>query len=179
MIKGAFKLARITSSLLMLKASLQNPFVLRQLEILLNKLINDQPQLQSHLDGLQERFLNIQVHGLNLDWHVSASGQQLFINPGLHPEGVCTIHVHTSQMPGAFIKGNQNRYINVEGDFVTALHLQGLFQNLNFKIYPLLIKTIGQIPATAVVQTSTAISEHLSLMKEKVTDYAVTAMNNR
>ena len=90
-IRQGLRLAKIGSTLLLLKASLLNPLLLRQLEIALNKLIREQPKTHTQLNALHGKVINITLSGIQVEWHLLVLDKQILINPGLHPKQAVNI----------------------------------------------------------------------------------------
>ena len=151
MIRHGLRLAKIGSTLLLLKTSLKNPLLLRQLEIALNKLIQNQPQTHAQLNALQGKVINIKLKGINVDWHLLVMEQQVLINPELHPQNAVTIEVNTLALPASLLNLNSKQPISFEGDFTAVLQLQGFSQALKLDLYPTLIQLFGGQVATMLV----------------------------
>ncbi len=165
------KVTRLASTLLLVKSSLQNQALLRQIEIMINKALMSQPAAYDHLLKLDGKSFNIAMSGLGLSWNISIVGQNFILSSGAHEFTDCNIKILSQQIPTAFLKGNQNTFIKVEGDYVSALHLQGAFQRLEFSLYPFLIETIGQIPATFIMNMVEQISFAITSAQNKVSLY--------
>lgn len=166
MIKQSLGLARIVSSLILLKTSLQNPLLLRQIEIMLQKLIADQPQTHQHLDALQGKVINVVLDGLQTQWHVLVLQRQLLINPGLDQKAVAQIRINTFKLPKYILRNqSSDSPVAITGDYSAVLQLQLFFQRLEIDIYPVLTKFFGGQVATLLIDIKSMIAEQLSNLK--------------
>lgn len=174
MIRTGLKIAKLGSHLLLLKTSLQNPLLLRQLEIVINKQLHHQPPTHAFLEALQGKVVNITIKGigierLGIEWHLLVMHQQILINQGLAPKSAAEITVHIARLPGQLTKRSEAKAIELDGDFATLIQLQGLAKTAQFDLYPGLMKVFGAQTAVILTDIIRSTNQQITQIRQKIT----------
>lgn len=168
MIRHGLKLAKIASTLVVLKTSLSNPLLLRQFEIAFNTLLQNQPQTYPHLHALNGKTINVKFSGINIEWNLVIIHEQILINPGLQPNETATIEIDTLTLPGHLLGLTTQQAISFEGDLTAVLQLQGLSQKFEFDLYPVLTDLAGGQIATLLFDIKNMVLEQAHRLKPQL-----------
>jgi len=153
MIGAGIKLMRLGSSLMLIKASLHNPVLLRQLEMSINNLIRQRPQAMLPLAQLQGKKININVKGLNLRWHMVFVQQQVLLNAQHFDVAQATLEFDLKAL-GYFLNTHLSpkgaHPLTLDGDIQTMLALRNLSDALQLEVIPTLKSILGRQLSTAM-----------------------------
>lgn len=163
MIRTTFKLAKVGSHLLLLRTSLRNPVLLRQLEIAVNKQLQHQPATHPILEQLQQKSMNIAIPILGLEWHITFVKEQLLVNQGLNTKGNAQITIKLAQVPRQLFTSNVTQAIECSGDFTTLAQFRELVRTSKLDLYPGLVRIFG-------IQTGTLIADILDTTGRFISD---------